>query len=147
MQYREALLADIPQLTHVRLSVQENVLSDPSLVTEANYIEYLTVRGKGWVCSSGGQIVGFAIADLQDHNVWALFVLPQYAGMGIGKQLHNIMLNWYFGQTQQNIWLGTAFNTRAEKFYRIQGWLETGSNGSKEIRFEMSYKRWQQLNS
>lgn len=144
MLFREARLYDIPQIQLVRNSVKENTLSDPELVTDKDCEEYITARGKGWVCVVEGRIVGFSIVDLQDHNVWALFVHPQFEGKGIGKRLHNIMLDWYFQQTKQTIWLGTAFHTRAENFYRLQGWQEAGTHGSKEIRFEMSLEGWRE---
>ncbi|MEJ8802281.1 GNAT family N-acetyltransferase [Pontibacter sp. H249] len=142
MIYREATISDILQIQLVRHSVKENILSDPSKVTDKNCEDYLTVRGKGWVCEIQHEIVGFAIVDLKDHNVWALFIKPEFEGKGIGKMLHKIMLDWYFNQTTKTLWLGTEFNTRAEQFYRLQGWRETGMNGEAEIRFEMSYDNW-----
>ena len=142
MQFREALVTDIPQIQVVRHSVKENVLSDPLLVTDDNCKDYMKARGKGWVCLIDDHIVGFSIVDLKDHNVWALFVLPEYEGKGIGKRLHDIMLDWYFQKTQQTIWLGTAFHTRADTFYRMQGWKEAGLHGSKETKFEMSFEDW-----
>ena len=66
MIYREAQIGDIPQIQSVRNSVKENVLSDPSLVTDKDCEEFLTVRGKGWVCVVDGVVVGFSIADLKD---------------------------------------------------------------------------------
>jgi hypothetical protein len=51
------------------------------------------------------------------------------------------MLNWYFDQTKETVWLSTAPNTRAEKLYRKAGWKEVGKHG-KEIKFEMSYRDW-----
>ncbi|WP_299701747.1 GNAT family N-acetyltransferase [uncultured Pontibacter sp.] len=143
MLFREATAADIPQLQFVRHSVKENILSDPTLVTDELCALYLTERGKGWVCKVNGQLVGFAIVDLLDHNVWALFLLPEFEGQGIGKQLHRIMLDWYFQQTKEPIWLGTDPGTRAEQFYRRQGWREMGIHGSSEIKFEMRYHDWQ----
>ena len=126
----------------VRHSVKENVLSDPALVTDEDCKEYLTVRGKGWVCEHDGEIVGFAIADLEEHNVWALFVDPAYEGQGIGRRLHNMMLDWFFTQTQHTIWLGTAPGTRAEHFCRIAGWEGAGLHGKGELRFEMRHDEW-----
>ncbi len=143
MIFREAAIADIPQIQIVRNAVKENMLSDPALVPDKDCEEYMTVRGKGWVCETEGTIVGFAIADLKENNIWALFLLPEYEGQGNGKKLHDIMLDWYFTQTKETVWLGTAFNTRAEKFYRMQGWKEAGMHGSKEIKFEMSRADWQ----
>lgn len=145
MIFREALITDIPGIQIVRHTVKENVLSNPALVTDQDCEDYLFVRGKGWVCEANNQLVGFAIADLQDHNVWALFLRPEYEGKGIGRRLHNLMLDWYFNQTKETLWLGTAFNTRAETFYRMQGWKEAGMHGTKEIKFEMSYDDWKAL--
>ncbi|MDF7810227.1 GNAT family N-acetyltransferase [Hymenobacter sp. YC55] len=143
MLFREAQLADIPALFDVRYSVTENVLRNRALVTVADTEDYLTRRGKGWVCVVHGQIVGFAIADLQDHSIWALFLRPELVGQGIGKRLHRLMLNWYFAQTSETLWLSTGFGTRAEEFYRRQGWRETGRTASGEVRFEITKEEWQ----
>lgn len=97
----EAEISDIPQIQMVRHSVKENVLSDPALITDKDCEEFLTARGKGWVCEVDGTIVGFSIADLKENNIWALFVHPQYVAKGIGKRLHKKMLNWYFSKTKR----------------------------------------------
>ena len=142
MTFREARIDDIEEIQKVRNAVKENVLSDPGLVTNSDCETFLTERGKGWVCEIDQKIVGFAIADLKENNIWALFMDPQFERRGIGRQLHKMMLDWYFSQTQKTVWLGTAFNTRAEAFYRKAGWKEAGTNGPKEIRFEMTYEDW-----
>ncbi|WP_245652212.1 GNAT family N-acetyltransferase [Rufibacter tibetensis] len=118
------------------------MLSNPALVTDADVEEYITNRGKGWVCEAEGKVVGFAIADLQDHNIWALFVDPEYEKKGIGRHLHDLMLEWYFSQTTETVWLGTGPGTRAETFYRTAGWQEVGTHGNDEIKFEMSSADW-----
>ena len=146
MIFREAVINDIKQIQVVRNSVKENVLSNPSLVTDKDCEEYMTIRGKGWVCEIEDQIVGFAIADLKENNIWALFIDPQFERKGIGRELHRMMLDWYFSQSRETIWLGTAFDTRAEKFYRSAGWKEVGTHGSKEIKFEMTYDEWRMQN-
>lgn len=142
MKIRVAELKDIPQIQIVRNAVKENMLSDPSLVTDEHCKEFITVRGKGWVCEMDEKIVGFAIADLMENNIWALFIDPNFEKKGIGKQLHDKMLDWYFTQTKENVWLGTGPGTRAEQFYRKAGWKETGMHGKGEIKFEMSYSDW-----
>ena len=139
---RAANIDDIQQIQIVRNSVKENTLSNPNLVTDKDCEEFISVRGKGWVCEIDQQIVGFAIADLKENNIWALFVDPKYERKGIGQKLHRKMLDWYFTQTKEKVWLGTAFNTRAEKFYRKAGWTEVGTHGPKEIKFEMTYNNW-----
>jgi len=142
MFIRLAKTEDIKQIQIIRNSVTENALSDTNLVTDEDCEEYLTTRGKGWVCEINQQIVGFAIADLKENNIWALFIHPKYEGKGIGQLLHNKMLNWYFEQTKVKVWLGTAFNTRAEKFYRKAGWAAVGTHGTNEIKFQMTYEAW-----
>jgi len=142
MTFREARVMDIPQIQVVRNSVKENVLSNPALVTDKDCENYLLNRGKGWVCEIDGKVIGFAIADLVGHNVWALFVQPDFDGRGVGKKLHDDMLDWYFSQTDATIWLSTAPSTRAEKFYRKAGWKEVGVHGKGEIKFEMDVTNW-----
>ncbi|MFT3739166.1 MAG: GNAT family N-acetyltransferase [Breznakibacter sp.] len=142
MKIREAGIGDIRQIQIVRNSVKENMLSDPNLVTDERCTTYLTERGKGWVCEVQDQIVGFSIADLKENNIWALFVHPEYDKQGIGRQLHDTMLNWYFSQTKETVWLGTSPGTRAETFYRKAGWKEIGTHGKREIKFEMTHNSW-----
>ena len=143
MIFRQAQIEDIKQIQIVRNSVKENTLSNPLLVTEKDYQEFLTERGKGWVCEIENQIIGFAIADLRDNNIWALFLKPDFEGKGIGTKLQNLMLNWYFENGKENVWLGTSPNTRAEKFYTESGWVKNGMHGSKEIKFEMTKSQWE----
>ena len=142
MKFREATIADIDQLSSVRLSVKENTLSNPAFVTENDYIEFLTQRGKGWLCEMEDRVVGFAIADLQEENIWALFVHPEFEKKGIGKKLHDRMLDWYFAQGKEKAWLSTWPGTRAEEFYRRNGWKEIGITKNKETKFEMIKTVW-----
>lgn len=142
MNFREAQLSDIPEMMDVRISVKENALSNLNLVTYKDYIEYLTERGKGWICKIHDRVAGFAIVDIKEHNIWALFVKPEYERLGLGKKLHDQMLDWYFSKTSEKVWLSTAPNSRAEAFYRKAGWKEVGVHGKGEIKFEMTLGNW-----
>ncbi|MBL7932862.1 MAG: GNAT family N-acetyltransferase [Bacteroidia bacterium] len=142
MIIREAIKTDIPRLQVIRNSVKENALSNPALVKDEDYLEFMFERGKGWVCEVNDVIVGFSIVDLKENNVWALFVQPGNDKQGVGRKLHNVMLDWYFSQTDEPLWLGTAPNTRAEIFYRKSGWNEIGTHGKGEIKFEMRFDDW-----
>ncbi|MFZ1529179.1 MAG: GNAT family N-acetyltransferase [Ferruginibacter sp.] len=142
IKIREAKIEDIPQIQKVRNSVRENTLSDPGLVTDNDCRLYITERGKGWVCEIDNAIVGFSIADLKENNIWALFLNPAFEKQGIGRMLHNIMLDWYFEQTNVTVWLSTSPGTRAESFYRKAGWTEAGTYGKNEIKFQMSLGDW-----
>jgi GNAT superfamily N-acetyltransferase len=145
MNIRVAATKDIHQIQVVRKLVKENQLSDPSLVPDSDVEDFITRRGRGWVCEIGDQVVGFAIADLVFNNIWALFIHPDFERLGIGKKLHEEMLNWYFAQTDKTVWLGTSPKTRAELFYRKAGWKEIGVHGKGEIKFEMTKDHWTSL--
>ena len=145
MNIRVAEIKDISQIQVVRNLVKENQLSDPALVPDSDVEDYISRRGKGWVCESDGEVVGFAIADLVENNIWALFIHPDFERMGIGKKLHEEMLNWYFSQSDKTVWLGTSPKTRAELFYRKAGWKEVGVHGKGEIKFEITKDEWRSL--
>jgi len=142
MIFRQTTSSDIPQIQIVRHAVKENRLSDPALVPDEDVEDFINCRGRGWVCVIDDTVVGFSIVDLQDNNVWALFLDPTLEGKGIGKKLHRLMLDWYFEQTPVTLWLGTAPGTRAEKFYAMQGWTPAGKHGN-ETKFEMTKAGWQ----
>jgi len=121
--YREATLDDWAPITEVRMSVRENVLRDPSKVTQADYVAYVTEIGKGWVAEIGGRIVGFSFAN-RSGLIWALFLRPGTEGRGIGKQLLALCLDWLRAIGVREAFLDTGPGTRAEEFYRRQGWRE-----------------------
>lgn len=142
MIFRQAQTTDIPQIQVVRNAVKENTLSDPALVPDADVEDYITRRGRGWVCEAEGTIVGFSIVSITDNNVWALFIDPAFEKKGIGKRLHDEMMDWYFAHTKETVWLSTTPGTRAEQFYRKAGWTATGLYGKGEIKFEMTAEAW-----
>jgi GNAT superfamily N-acetyltransferase len=139
---RVATVNDIKQIQIIRNSVTENRLSNPLLITDAAVEEKMTIKGKGWVYETEKMIGGFAIADVQANNIWALFLLPNIEGKGIGKALHNIMMDWYFTQTNETCWLSTDPESRAAIFYKRQGWKEIGTYGKAEIKLEISFDYW-----
>ena len=141
MNYREATIHDIQQIQYVRNIVKENRLSDPALVADKDVQDFITRRGRGWICEIDGIIIGFSIVDMIEKNVWALFIDPKHESKGIGKTLHGMMLDWYFNQTKETIWLSTARGTRAERFYHIAGWNEAGTHG-EEVKFIMTYNQY-----
>lgn len=141
MNFRQAIPEDIPQIQIVRNSVKENQLSNPNLIPDDLVEEFITKRGKGFVCEIDDKIVGFSIVDFVENNVWALFLLPDFEGKRIGKKLHQLMLDEYFSKTKETIWLSTEANSRAEIFYKKQGWKNAGFHGN-EVKFEMSFEDW-----
>ena len=99
---------------------------------EVHYIEYKVIHIF---------VVVSREVDVTENNVWALFVQPEFEGRGAGKQLHEVMLQWYFQRTDEPLKLTTAPGTRAELFYRLNGWQDQGKNKNGEIVFQMQKAR------
>jgi GNAT superfamily N-acetyltransferase len=120
--FRQAGSADIPAMSRIRLSVTENVLSDPSRVTGQMYEDYLERTGRGWVAEIEGRVAAFCYADKHDGSIWALFVHPDYEGRGLAKHLLGLAADWIFALGHASARLDTGANTRADRFYARQGW-------------------------
>lgn len=128
---------DVPAAHAIRLRVRENRLSDPSVVTEADYHAFLARGTMSWVHTLGEAITGFAMVDVERRNLWALFVAPEHEGKGIGRALHEAMVAWYFPRADR-LRLTTAPDTRAAAFYRRAGYAELGPTpDGKELIFEL----------
>jgi len=109
-------------MSNIRLSVTENVLSDPGRVTNAMYEDYLDASGRGWVAEIEGVIVAFCYADRNNGSIWALFVSPSHEGKGLARTLLRLAVNWLFEMGHGSASLRTTANTRADRFYAAQGW-------------------------
>jgi GNAT superfamily N-acetyltransferase len=134
---RVATSHDIPAMHEVRMSVRENVLSNPASIDAKDYRDMLERRGRGWVYELDGRVVGFAVGDHSARNIWALFVQPGFEGRGIGHALHDAMVAWLFEKGSEPIWLTTTPGTRAQRFYESAGWICSGHAQNGEVRFEM----------
>ena len=119
----------------IRRAVRENRLSDTTRVTENSYLPFLA-SGGGWVAETDKGVIGFAMIDAQAGSVWALFVDPMAEGLGAGRALLERMLEWSRSQGLRSLSLTTSAGTRAERFYRQQGWQGTGCTDDGELRFE-----------
>jgi GNAT superfamily N-acetyltransferase len=137
MDFREAKIEDIPALFEVRHSVKENILSDPRKVTPEMCETFLSKSGKGWLCEMEGEVVGFSVASLEDSSIWALFVKPSYEGRGIGKRLLRLATDWLFEMRSTSISLATDADTRADEFYKRQGWLRGEIKPDGEVCYRL----------
>jgi len=132
---RQADRSDLDDLARIRALVRENTLS--YVIPRDRIIAGLEARGRGWVAQVDEQIVGFSMADLKDNSIWALFLLPEYEGQGLGRTLLDRAVRWLFEQGCDRIWLSTDPQTRAAGFYRHLGWIDVGRTVHGEIRFEL----------
>lgn len=136
MHIRQALLTDIPEKHRVRLAVRENRLTRSSITPE-DYAREITVTGHGWVAEVDGVLRGFAVINRDTRNVWALFVEPGFEGQGIGRALHDAMLQWMRATAFKKFTLSTEAGTRADRFYRSAGWQFAGINEDGDACFEI----------
>jgi GNAT superfamily N-acetyltransferase len=137
MIVREATLHDIAAMHRVRMAVRENRLSDPSLITQDDYVEHLTKLGRGWVAELDGVVAGFAAGRVTDGNIWALFVDPACERRGCGTRLHDVMVSWLFAQGLGRLWLSTEPGTRAQRFYLRRGWTPDPPHRPGEVRLSL----------
>ena len=137
LSLRRATLADIPAMWRIRLAVRENALSNPARITERMYRDYLDALGRGWVAELDGEIIGFSYADRTDGSIWALFVDPAREGLGAGKRLLRLAADWLFETGFDEVRLGTAARTRADRFYAAQGWTREGMKDEVEVWFRL----------
>lgn len=136
-QFRQANHNDIPAMSRIRLSVTENVLSDPGRVTDTMYQDFLEKRGRGWVAECAGDIVAFCYADKENASIWALFVRPGHEGQGLGKSLLKLATQWLFELGHDSIHLSTTAATRADRFYAAQGWVRQPV-GASEVAYSLT---------
>ncbi len=132
IRVRAAALKDVPSLFDVRTSVRENHMSIEELasvnITQETIAAMLTGESRGWVAEDDRKLVAFAMANATDATVFALFVRPEYEGIGVGRLLMNEAEKWLFAQGCGEIWLRTDRNpeVRANGFYQRLGWTNEG---------------------
>jgi ribosomal protein S18 acetylase RimI-like enzyme len=131
---RKAVRADIPRLMEIRHAVHENRLSDPNSVTGADCAAFID-RAEIWVWVENGMIQGFAAGDPRDGAIWALFIDPACEGRGIGRALLALACDTLRAAGFETATLSTDPGTRADRFYRTNGWIEIGRNAKGEIVF------------
>ena len=131
MDFRGATPADVPELFRIRTSVTENHQSERELaalgVTRESVLQMLgSGQARAWCAVEGGAMVGFSMARRSERDVFALFVLPEFEGRGIGSTLLNHAVAWLQQEGAGPIRLSTARQTRAHALYLSRGWREVG---------------------
>jgi GNAT superfamily N-acetyltransferase len=132
---RKATREDIPRLFKIRYAVQENRLTNPDAVTVAD-CEWFIDNSVFWLWMEDGDIQGFSAADPRDGFIFALFVDPSYEGRGIGQKLLPLACETLKAAGYQAATLNTEPSTRAERFYRRNGWTEIGRKDDGQIVFQ-----------
>ena len=112
---RKAVAADELRIRAIRMGVRENILSDPSKVTDEDVAWYRD-NAIFLVAEEAGEIAGFACANHQTGLIWALFIDPAQEGRGHGRALIDAALAGLKAAGHAQAWLETGAGTRAERF-------------------------------
>ena len=143
MIFREAEEKDIGGMFKVRTAVKENLLSYTQLerlgVTPESILEMLRSTCRAWIAEENGLIVGFSMADKSNGRLYALYILPDWEGMGIGKKLLQEAEQWLWQHKLREIWLTTESRpTRALGFYKHLGWKYRKNSGTSDVVYVKS---------
>ena len=139
---RKATRADWPRISEIRLAVQENRLSNPASIASVGIASigpvtaWLFDNSTFWVWEEDGAIQGFSAADPRDGTIFALFVHPSYERRGIGRALLPLACEVLRASGHAAAILTTEAATRAERFYRMGGWIEIGRKDDGQIVFQ-----------
>jgi GNAT superfamily N-acetyltransferase len=141
---RKATRADWPRISEIRLAVLENRLSNPASIAAVGIAsvgpvtDWLFDNSTFWVWEEDGAIQGFSAGDPRDGTIFALFVHPAYERRGIGRALLPLACEVLRAGGHATAKLTTEPATRAERFYRMDGWIEIGRQDDGQIVFQKS---------
>jgi GNAT superfamily N-acetyltransferase len=133
---RKAVRADHPRISEIRLSVRENQLATSKYAAVDKTADWIFDNAAFWVWEEDGAIQGFSAADPRNGEIFALFIHPAYEGRGIGRALLPLACQILRDSGCKVATLTTEPGTRAERFYRRDGWTETGREDDGQIIFQ-----------
>ncbi|MBK8284890.1 MAG: GNAT family N-acetyltransferase [Ahniella sp.] len=109
----------VPGIQRVRAAVRENRLVSRT-IADSEVIEAIESTGRGFVALVDGEVVGFSIGHATTGNIWALFVDPDFEGLGIGRRLFDVLLGWLGEQGLKELQLSTDPGTRRTVLSRMR---------------------------
>ncbi|AKS04959.1 GNAT family N-acetyltransferase [Pseudomonas trivialis] len=140
---RTATQDDIDTLFSIRTSVVQNHLSVEQMaelgITPQVLAESIEAAPCVWVAEVDGRAVAFAMVDLAEGEVFAMFVLPTYENLGLGRQLMAVAEAALF-EHHDRLYLITdgRDEIRANGFYQRLGWVVVGQVDGDDVRYEKS---------
>lgn len=136
IHYRPATPADLPSMMMIRSQVLENP-EDKARPMPAEVRLAALLRGGCQVCCAGDRVVGFVQAIEEPPMIGGLYVHPDFAGRGIGRQLLRLAVQYLRAAGVDRIWLSTVAGTHAERLYQSEGWCRSGQS-AHEVEYSLS---------
>lgn len=146
--FREMRSDDMQAIFDVRVATWHNDRGSEELtrfgITHESVREMMEESHRGWLCEVDSRVVGFAMGNKSDGEMWVIAVLKEYEGHGIGKRLLSLVEVWLFSEGWKEIWLTTDPDEtiRAVGFYRHLGRIDWKIEGDRFMkkRMEQSVK-------
>lgn len=138
---RTATPDDVDTLCAIRTSVVQNHLSLEQMaglgITPQVLSDTLRAAPCGWIAEVDGQAAGFSMVDLDEGEVFAMFVLPSHEKLGLGCQLMAVAEAALF-EHHDTLYLVTdgRDEIRANGFYQRLGWSVVGPVDGDDVRYE-----------
>jgi len=144
---RKATRTDYPRISEIRLAVRENCLSKSKYELVERAANWIFDNSTFWVWEEDGAIQGFSAADPRDGTIFALFVHPSYDARGIGCALLPMACQSLRESGHAIATLTTEAGTRAERFYRLDGWTEIGRQDDGQVVFQKALQPYMRRDS
>ncbi len=138
---RVATLDDIDTLFAIRTAVVQNHLSVEQMadlgITPQVLAASISAAPCAWIAEVNGQAAAFAMVDLAEGEVFAMFVRPTHENLGLGRQLMAVAENALF-ERHDTLFLITdgRDEIRANGFYQRLGWSLAGQAEGDDVRYE-----------
>ncbi|CRM82619.1 MULTISPECIES: GNAT family N-acetyltransferase [Pseudomonas] len=140
---RAATQDDVDTLFEIRTSVVQNHLSIEQMaelgITPQLLADSMREAPCVWIAEVDGQPVAFAMVDLAEGEVFAMFVLPSHENLGLGRQLMAVAEAALF-EHHDRLFLITdgRDEIRANGFYRHLGWSVVERVEGDDVRYQKS---------
>ncbi len=129
-----AVPEDAPACVYMRGLTRENAVSPERLrqygITEQSWAEDIRTDAlPGFVCRSGGKLLGYAFGARATGEVVVLALLPEAESQGLGRHLLALLVQELRASGHTRLFLGCSPDpsSRSYGFYRHLGWQSTGT--------------------
>ncbi|MEM9417738.1 MAG: GNAT family N-acetyltransferase [Planctomycetota bacterium] len=128
LRFEEIQPEDIPAIFDVRVATWHNPNGREELnamgITHESVRAILGKTHRGWLCRDRDAVIGFAMGDKTNGEMWVIAVLNEYEGRGVGRDLLTRVEHWLAEEGWEQAWLTTDTDEalRAVGFYRHLGW-------------------------
>ncbi len=114
------------------------------------YRNYDPAKERVWVCEHGGRMVGFLLLESRGEaaQLRYFFILPEYRGIGLGKKLIGLYMDFYRRCGYRSSYLWTTSELRAAaSLYTRNGFVLTESKPSTTFEKPVIEQRYELKNS